>query len=390
VALERFASGRALRRADVVVFCRNMEPGCSGALDEAQRNGIPIVYDIDDNLLTLSSDPRVNAPERQALLRRYLQAAAIVRVYSPLMEDVVRELNPQVERVTPPVYLDLVQAPRRSETRTRIVYATSRIRGDRLADIVVPALASILDEYGDRVEIHFWGHSPPELKRCRNVYSHRFILDYEEYMRRFSQAGYDIGLAPGLGDLFHLCKTNLKFRDYGACRIAGIYSNTELYSGCVVHGVSGLLVGNTTAEWRDAIALLIDDPALRERIQNKAYEYVARVHSVAQFEEQWLSQIRRVVRDQEPSRAMCPRPASQVSDGSATSTVPGRPRLWSYWSFFSLVGGLVQKGPIPAYRSAMWFCRSYALLLRIRRAAGRARRSGARRSDASDTDGAVR
>jgi len=374
--LEAFLTARALRRVDLVVFCRNMEPRYASALDETVSNGTPIIYDIDDNLLALQPDPRSAGASGhlagQSLLRRYLQEADLVRVYSPVMENMVRGLTPRVERVIPPVDLQLVHPRRRRTKRTRIVYATSRFRGDKLAGIVVPALASILDEYSDRIEVHFWGYTPEELRRRRNVYSHKFIWDYEKYMREFSLAGYDIGLAPGLNDVFHLSKTNNKLREYGACRVAGIYSNTELYSACVVHGKSGLLVENTSESWKAAIALLVHDASLREVIQEEAYKYVVEVHSVRQFEQQWLSQIGRVLRDRKFRRCSAPTPLEHASNDYVRAAGGRRSDLWSFWRCLRLVRGLLAKGPVWALRSAAWFVRSLVLLSRMRRTAARA------------------
>jgi len=376
ITLEQFVSGGVLKTADMAVFCRNMEPRYQAVLDETLRLAIPIIYDIDDNLLALQPEPgsreAAGWPARQAMLRRYLRSADLVRVYSRPMEEAVRELTPRVERVTPPVYLDLVDPPRRSPTRVRIVYATSRTRGDRLAGIVVPALESILKDYGNRVEVHFWGHTPDSLRGRANVYSHRFILDYGKFMRVFSRAGYDIGLAPGFDDLFHNSKTNLKFRDYGACRIAGIYSNVPLYSDCVVPGASGLLVENTPEAWRDAIAQLIEDKALRERIQEEAYQYVTRVHSAQQFEEQWLAQIRRLVAatgDAGKLARIGPRGRGPSAEERGSPSPVSK--LWSFWRCFSLAKILVLKGPVQAFRSAHWFARSILVLARVRRAARR-------------------
>jgi hypothetical protein len=109
-------------------------------------------------------------------------------------------------------------------------------------------------------------------------------MDYDRFLRRFSQAQFDIGLAPMKDDLFHRSKTNNKFREYGACGIAGVYSDVEVYSGCVQNETTGLLVANDSEAWYRAIAHLIEDPELRQRLKDQSRDYVRLHYSQEQFE----------------------------------------------------------------------------------------------------------
>ena len=112
----------------------------------------------------------------------------------------------------------------------KIVYATSRTR-DTLCEIFLPALEQILHSRGEQVEAHFWGcqrRSAGGNRAAANIRYHGLISEYDRYLRRFSRAGYDIGLAPLPDDDFYRAKTNNKFREYGACHIAGVYRATTL------------------------------------------------------------------------------------------------------------------------------------------------------------------
>jgi hypothetical protein len=118
---------------------------------------------------------------------------------------------------------------------------------------------------------------------------------YDKFLRQFSEAGFDIGLAPLRNDIFHLSKTNNKFREYGACRIAGIYSDVDVYSSCITHGETGLLVSNDPDSWYKAIAQLIEDRDLRDRIKNQARQFVQEHYSQRHFEKVWRGHIQRVL-----------------------------------------------------------------------------------------------
>ena len=116
-------------------------------------------------------------------------------------------------------------------------------------------------------------------------------------MKKIYRQGYDIGLAPLKNDIFHNSKTNNKFREYGACGIAGIYSNSDVYANCVENGVTGILVSNEEGEWYKAIFQMIDDVKLRRAIQRQARITIEKDYSLVTFSEVLLSDINLTIRD---------------------------------------------------------------------------------------------
>jgi hypothetical protein len=136
---------------------------------------------------------------------------------------------------------------------------------------------------------------PQELNGHEQVHYHSPIWDYDRFLNEFAKSAYDIGIAPLLDDIFSRSKSNNKFREYGACGIAGIYSRVSVYTDCVKDGETGLLVPNDVEAWYSAIVRLVEDKQLRERIQRLAKEYVQSNYSQRVFEKVWYEQIRRVL-----------------------------------------------------------------------------------------------
>ncbi len=282
--------------ADLVVFCRNTEPEYDYLLDFIVNRGIPYIYDLDDNFFELPLESNMGRyhrrPDRLAMLCRYLQSAELVRVYSEPLLDRVKTINPKVEKFLAPVDLSLIPTPRNRFGREpiKIIYATSRIEDDTVG-VIESALMRILKRYDRRVEFHFWGWNANKLSSFPGVHHHPFVLNYERFLKKFSRSGFDIGLAPLTDDPFHRSKTDNKFREYGASAIAGIYSRVGVYSACVVDGETGLLVRNDPDLWYGAMARLIEDPVLRERIKRQARSYVQRHYSQELFVKAWQKQI---------------------------------------------------------------------------------------------------
>jgi hypothetical protein len=302
VTLESTAAPRDVHESDLVVFCRNVRPDRAELLRTAVAAGVPVLYDLDDNFFELSPETdsgRVFAqPEQLAMLTEYLSTASLVRVYSRPLLARAGLLNPRVEMVASAVDLRQVRRPEKSlGGAVKLIYATSRL-DDSLGRIFLPALQRLLEEEGPRVEAHFWGPRPPaELPAVRH---HAVVYDYDRFLRRFSAAGFEIGLAPLADDVFHRSKTNTKFREYGACGIAGVYSDVEVYSDCVRHGETGLLVANDTERWYRALRQLVDDAHLRKQIQQQARVEIEDHYSQEQFEIVFLRQIEQLVGSARP------------------------------------------------------------------------------------------
>jgi glycosyltransferase involved in cell wall biosynthesis len=300
LALEAYLNLAQIRWADLVVFCRNVEPRYHYILDYILEQKLPFIYDIDDNLFLVPEQVEdgeyYRQPERIAQLEKYLRSASLVRVYSRPLREQAQRYNPEVRQVDPVLDWKLIHTVEKTtQDRTvRLVYATSR-KDDYLFPIFTDSLRRLLREYPDKTEMHFLGFQPSGFQGFANVHYSKFNPNYDQFMRRFSSMGFDIGLAPMLDDDFHRSKTNTKFREYGACGIAGIYSKVDLYASCVKDGETGLLVENQPDDWYQAMVRLVEDLRLRACIGSAARGEIQRLYSQERFQEVWWQQIKDVL-----------------------------------------------------------------------------------------------
>lgn len=298
IRLEFLTSRKDLEWADVVLFIRNYEWSLGWMLDELNKLQKPFLYDLDDNFFAVplesSFGQYLNHPARKAMIERLLSQAALVRVYSKPLMEICSAYNPNVRLINGPFDWSLV-TPRNEEKvaqgPVKIVYATSRSIDDNLGAVFFQALEQILEKHGDQVEVHFWGSNPFAGRQDGRIFFHPFIRDYDQFVRAFSAGGYEIGLAPLLNDIFHRSKTNIKYREYSANRIAGIYSNVDVYSDHIQHGHNGWLVQNDTQSWFEAIDWLVAHPLERKQIAEAAYQDVLARYSNRQFIDELYSHI---------------------------------------------------------------------------------------------------
>jgi len=283
---------------DLVVFSRNVNEKFDYLLQEVVGHRIPYFYDLDDNFWELPLDSWVGrhhrAPFRIAQVEKYLQRATLVRVFNPIIEEKVKEsFNENVFHATAGIDTSLVSQvkPERNNDKLKITYVTGRGKNDPLYSVFLNELKGILLKYSEQVEAVFFDGVPDELAGFQNVSETPIIYDYDTFIRTLASSGYDIGLGPLLPEPLYLSKTNTKFRDYGLCRIAGIYSSVDVYTNCVEHEKTGLLVGEVQGAWFEAIERLILNRTLREKIQENAYAEIVRNYNQEIMENEWLELI---------------------------------------------------------------------------------------------------
>lgn len=289
-----------IRWADVVVFCRNQSVDAYTAALVARHEGKKVIFEIDDNFfempLNTAMGRRHRDPSSLHTTRRLFELANITRVYNAEMARLAHGFGAEVHHTN--VYFDeaLVKsvAVQKSE-KIRIAFASGRSPDPMLDVALEEALDDVISAHPNDIEIHYW-RKPGRLLRNRpQVVQNRGTANYNRFISRFYSAGYDIGLAPLLKTAFYQSKTNSKYREYGGCGIAGIYSRASPYTECVAHEHTGLVVENTRDSWRAALLRLIEDDELRERIKRNARADVLENYSYSIYLSNWRESIDRAL-----------------------------------------------------------------------------------------------
>ncbi len=178
------------------------------------------------------------------------------------------------------------------------MYSTSRSE-DPLQNLFITPLIKILKEMPEKVSMTFIGARPinSEILSLPNVKYFPPTRNYQEFIRLFYEGGYDIGLAPLEDDEFHNSKTNNKYREYGACGIAGIYSDTELYRDSIIDRSNGLLTPNNPESWSTALRELIGSKELRKLISENSNSDVRLRFSNVAYLDGWRASLDNAIRN---------------------------------------------------------------------------------------------
>lgn len=246
------------------------------------NRGMAYSYFLDDNFYELDTlyDAHNAAffshPAVHATLDKFLIGAERIIVLSPTLASCLKARLPAqvLVQISPPIDLALIDRyrPAREATvatrKLRIGYPSTR--RPNVSELLANIVTRTLDRHRDDVEFEFIGWMPDTLRGVPGVTFLPEVKGYENYVAAVQRRGWDIALAPLMDSLFENCKTNLKYREYAAFRVPGVYSNVALYSSCVRHEHTGLLAENSVDAWLFALEQAITRPSLRASIVEAA------------------------------------------------------------------------------------------------------------------------
>jgi glycosyltransferase involved in cell wall biosynthesis len=284
----------ALFRPTMVVFCRYSGPHAEYMAGLARREGIPVVFHIDDDLLKVPVEVGEkkhrahNDPLRLATIRYLLDISDLVYcstkrlrrrfeaggAKAPLVAGKIycagRVLSPAVER--PVRRIGCMGVDKAPDLEAIIPAVVSYLR--RHKDVTFELFGSIpkpaaLEEFGERVTL---------VPGVRN---------YEDFLAAFAKREWDIGICPLLPTQFNMVKANTKWVDYTSVGVAVVASRGTVYDECCADGC-GLLAG-TNEEWAAALDRLTLDPAERFAQVTRAQKRLVAEYSIERLRNQVLS-----------------------------------------------------------------------------------------------------
>lgn len=272
-----------LDAADLVLIQRYFPgPATAPVLETIFASGRPVVYDTDDDWTAVPPD-HAFAPRMAAILPHILETvrrAQGVTVSTPVLAEAFRPFNPRVRVVRnflPATLWRAVRPPDRPVVAVALAGTPSH--GPDLAPLAA-ALSDLAGTLSGRARFVFFGCAPPA-GTFPGATVLPFAPDYAAYAARLPRLGCGVGLAPLADTAFNRAKSPIKWMEYAAAGMAGVFADLPPYRQVVEPEVTGLLAGPDPAAWREAVSRLACDSALRRRMAGRAMEAVAAGHLLA-------------------------------------------------------------------------------------------------------------
>lgn len=284
------------------IFCRISHPGFYWLPAYLKKNGISYAYYLDDNFWKITgSSPLARyyqSPDVVNSLDEFIKGAAFVITHTQVMADFIADRFAGVKCEILPVPFD-VEAVKDIVKNTPLPVRKFPVVGYaggykeeefEFIEEVISRLSSGRPE----IRFEFIGGISDGLRNLSNVQWFPGTSDYEAFLSLKISRNWTVGLAPLMESEFNSSKTNNKFREYGGCRIPGVYSETSPYIECVRPEESGLLVRNDVGAWVDAIKRVVDDQFLQEKIKKESCAFVESNYSHRVIAPAWRKAIEQI------------------------------------------------------------------------------------------------
>lgn len=250
----------------------------------------PYLFYIDDNFWRIVGNSALAEYYRHPTIRQSLEfIVSNARAVVTNSNQLARFLSQFSKRITVlPTFFDfslIENVQHQSDDRVRIGFAGSPSRADDL-ELISFLINPILEKF-PQVVFEFAGVLPNGIQPGERISFFPHTQDYKSYIRFQAERNWSIGLAPLIDHEANRSKTDNKYREYGACRCVGIYSNIPPYSDVVTHSKTGLLVDNPETAWLDALTDLIADPQKRAEMSQAAFEDVRARYDITHVSKAW-------------------------------------------------------------------------------------------------------
>ncbi|MFI5118811.1 MAG: glycosyltransferase [Thermoanaerobaculia bacterium] len=252
-------------------------------LSRCRQRGVPVVYELDDNLLDLHRDepwetyPGDSLRRVVAFLARQadgmiVSTPAIAERMASLRRNVLVVPNALDERL-----FGSAPEPFASRSSTLTIGYMGTLTHEADLRMVLAPLRALLARHAGRARLEIVGGAAEE--RIASLFDGlpfrrrdpgredpypRFVPWMRQHLR------WDVAIAPLEDNAFTRGKSDLKYLDYAALGIPGVFSDVHPYRGAVRHRETGLLAANEAGAWADALEEIVTDAALRARLAEAA------------------------------------------------------------------------------------------------------------------------
>ena len=281
----------------------------------ARKEKKPVVLDFDDLLIELPEEhpDRQNIYYTDALLPM-LQALIevdLVTVTTATLKEQIYKYNRNV-RVLPNFLNDALWRLRKPTISSdldqpiTIGYMGGNSHAPDLR-MITPIVLELIERYPSRLQFHFLGIVPPaEIASLSQV---KFVslqnYDYPKFAAAFQKQSANIFIAPLVENLFNSCKSAIKFLEYSALGVPGVFSDIQPYSSVITNGYDGYLA-STSNEWLEYLSELIENPERRIEIASNAQETTRSKWLLSKNAHLWLEAYQEATVRKPPKRSISP------------------------------------------------------------------------------------
>ena len=266
--------------------------------------GIKLIYEIDDDLVNMdTTQPDFKRYEEKINVVRYLaENASCVTVTTDSLKASLLGFNSNIE-IIPNALTDSWKLDELFEIKDKktikIGYMGTTTHENDLK-LIEEAIKNIQLNSDKKIVFEMVGGTDSSFKGMSRVnipVNKRHYPNFVEWLQ--NAVNWDIAIAPLVkNNNINESKSELKYLEYTALNVPGVYSDVGPYSKCIVHEDNGLLVKNNSVyEWEINMKKLIESKELREKILKNAKKDIFKNYVLDRLVNNWEIFLNKFKRD---------------------------------------------------------------------------------------------
>jgi len=263
---------------------------------KCKEKNIGLIYEIDDDLLNIEkSHPEYEFySSRNDSVLYLLKNADMVTVSTDVLKKRFQKYNKHVKVIGNALDESLwcKKSDKKSDGTIKIGYIGSFTHDNDLL-VVKDAIINLKKSFANKIKIEFYvigimkNSSDQKWLKTIDIPHNKHV--YPEFVKWLKKiVNFDLALAPLDDNNINKSKSELKYLEYTALGIPGVYSDNGPFSKVITNEINGLLVkGNTSENWEQQISKLIEDSELYHKILDDAKKDVKENYLLKNRVKEW-------------------------------------------------------------------------------------------------------
>jgi len=280
--------------ADIIVIQRDVNQRSEQIAAMAKALGKVVIFELDDLLTAVPQflQGHAQATRVASAVSRMIETADAVTVSTARLKTALGTSTDKVAVV--PNYsgdasepLTIPQEVARHQGASVVLASSDTV----LVDFLLPTLRALSSEFAGRLQVIVVGPLADvickEVPGCVTLP----VMSLTAFRGLIGSLRDPIGIIPLDDSPFSNCKSAIKYFEYSLRGLSTICSNVPPYNDVITHGVNGLLVENTPAQWDAALRELVANQPMREQLRAAARAHVQATHTPDHHVARWLDVI---------------------------------------------------------------------------------------------------
>lgn len=286
-----------IKNYHTIIFCKHNTEDSVRVLRLAQKEKIKIIYDIDDLIHRFTDDSAAfHFMSNYGCLKELIENSDVVVASTEVLKKVILadfDLK-KVVVIRTGINTDKYHKQEYKPVNKQILFTN----GDNIkVNAFRKEFISVFNDFlkqDNEIQFRIFGDSEQYMKDFAR-YEFLGALAWDEHKLWLMNNQIEFAIIP-LGSaeenkvhqLFSDCKTPIKYLEYSAMRIPGVYSRAPIYADVITDHETGLLVENNQLSWSNALVEMHNNFELRKKIADRAFDDVNTNHHIRIAANKWL------------------------------------------------------------------------------------------------------